>query len=163
MYVLTYQSIMKLFDVFAFPTQCLLRVITSCFKEWVLYKPVTSRPCNSERYLICRGFRKCDRDVVTFLSEMELYADNHQYPDLSGGVLAWSPEEQAYLQSHMKGFMKTQCDMIQSTFAFDKTDLTKYDWSVQIRNAQHWCSAFRIPGNLQQNAGLYKPYGYKPT
>lgn len=151
--------IIKLFDVFGFPTQFLLRIITSCFKDWTLYKPVTSRPCNSERYLICRGFRRCDRNVINLLSEME----NHdEYPDLSGGLCPWSPEEQEYLKSHMETFTKSQCDTIEHTFSYAKVDLAKFDWNEHIRNAQQWCSAFRVPGNLQQNAGAYKAYGYKP-
>lgn len=155
--------IMKLFDVFGHPTQYLLRLITSCFKDWVLYKPVTSRPCNSERYLICRGFRRCDRNVVNILAEMEIQHLENKFPDLSGGLCPWSVEEQAYLNSHIQTFTNAQCAVIQDTFAFDKVDITKFDWSTHLRYAQQWCSAFRIPGNLQQNAAVYRAFGYKTS
>jgi len=44
--------ILKFFDAFATPTQDLIIGLGSQFKRWTLYKPATSRPCNSEQYFI---------------------------------------------------------------------------------------------------------------
>lgn len=48
--------IIKVFDVFLESTKQLLLGSGLCFSSFTLYKPATSRPCNSERYFIGRGF-----------------------------------------------------------------------------------------------------------
>ena len=47
----------KLFDCFTHFTVSLIYVAYMCFHSVAIYKPITSRPANSERYLICRGFK----------------------------------------------------------------------------------------------------------
>lgn len=152
--------IMKLFDVFGEPTHILLRYITSCFREWILYKPVTSRPCNSERYLVCRGFRRCAPDVLSALTEFEDRIKEGYYPDLSGAI-PWSPDEAKWLQSHIETFTAHQCETIHSSFAYESIDLQKFGWHDFIQRAQSWCSAFRIPGNLHIHPNQYRAFGYK--
>lgn len=48
--------VIKVFDVFLEQTKQLLLGSGLCFECFTLYKPATSRPCNSERYFIGRGF-----------------------------------------------------------------------------------------------------------
>lgn len=48
--------IIKVFDVFSEATKQLLLGTGMCFESFTIYKPATSRPCNSERYFIGRGF-----------------------------------------------------------------------------------------------------------
>lgn len=50
----------KLFDAFTQPTQDMLYAASLCFESLTLYKPVSSRPANSERYLVCKNFAKDD-------------------------------------------------------------------------------------------------------
>ena len=49
--------VIKCFDTYSNSTQVLLSLCGSCFKEYAIYKPATSRPCNSERYFIGKGFK----------------------------------------------------------------------------------------------------------
>jgi 23S rRNA U2552 (ribose-2'-O)-methylase RlmE/FtsJ len=153
--------IMKVFDIFGQPTQFLIRLITYCFKEWTLYKPATSRPCNSERYLLCRGFRKCHPEVLRILTYMESqYASNREYPDGSGNV-GWSDKEAEFLSEHISSFTKMQCETIQKSFASSGKSLDTYDWNEQIQNAHVWCSHFRVIDQIMQNSAKYKAFGYK--
>lgn len=48
--------IMKVFDTFNLQTIHVLYILTLCFKKMSIYKPKMSRPCNSEKYIICEGF-----------------------------------------------------------------------------------------------------------
>ena len=50
----------KLFDCFTLFTSSLVYLTHMCFESVGVYKPITSRPANSERYLICRGFKGID-------------------------------------------------------------------------------------------------------
>ncbi len=49
--------IIKIFDFFENSTIDLILWMASHFNQWTIYKPATSRPCNSEQYFIGSGFR----------------------------------------------------------------------------------------------------------
>jgi cap2 methyltransferase len=49
--------ILKIFDCFCPATKQLVAWLAAAFNKWTLYKPATSRPCNSEQYFIGTGFR----------------------------------------------------------------------------------------------------------
>ncbi len=53
----------KLFDVFTPFSAGLLYLMRSCFEKVCLHKPNTSRPANSERYLICKWKKEDTRSV----------------------------------------------------------------------------------------------------
>jgi hypothetical protein len=136
---------LKLFDVFSSPTQYLLRCITICFKEWTLYKPATSRPCNSERYLICRGFRKCHPQVLQCLLKLQTqWATNESVPQCEYFEF-FSEKERATLENHLHEFSKHQLENLEKTIRLQDTPSNTFDWKEQYSNAQKWCSEFRVP------------------
>ena len=49
--------ILKIYDIFTKPTLELLFLLSSTFKSVEIKKPVSSRPANSERYVVCHGFK----------------------------------------------------------------------------------------------------------
>jgi 23S rRNA U2552 (ribose-2'-O)-methylase RlmE/FtsJ len=49
--------ILKIFDCFSPATKQLIAWMAAAFDKWNLYKPATSRPCNSEQYFVGLGFR----------------------------------------------------------------------------------------------------------
>lgn len=49
--------VLKIFDYFAPATFELIGFLAGCFEQWTIYKPATSRPCNSEQYFIGMRFR----------------------------------------------------------------------------------------------------------
>jgi 23S rRNA U2552 (ribose-2'-O)-methylase RlmE/FtsJ len=60
--------IIKIFDIFSDHTKFLIILMSRCFKEWMLYKPSLSRPCNSERYFLGRGFRGLTPQIFSHLN-----------------------------------------------------------------------------------------------
>lgn len=50
--------VLKMFDAFSKATSCLVQVLVSTFSEVKCVKPLSSRPANSERYYVCKGFLK---------------------------------------------------------------------------------------------------------
>ena len=48
--------ILKLFDMFTTPSIQILYLLSMCYEEVYIYKPKTSRPTNSEKYVICKNF-----------------------------------------------------------------------------------------------------------
>lgn len=66
----------KLFDVFSEFSRSLLFVLVKAFRRVAIVKPASSRPVNSERYVVCFGYRRCaqvirhlERIVDTFDSD----------------------------------------------------------------------------------------------
>lgn len=48
--------ILKVFDCFTLPTIQLLWILEEYFETVTMFKPCMSRPCNSEKYVICRNY-----------------------------------------------------------------------------------------------------------
>ncbi|XP_066586803.1 cap-specific mRNA (nucleoside-2'-O-)-methyltransferase 1 [Prorops nasuta] len=63
----------KLFDVFTPFSAGLIYLMYRCFHSVCIFKPNTSRPANSERYLICKGKRSHTDDIMKYLDKV-----NHQ-------------------------------------------------------------------------------------
>lgn len=49
--------ILKMFDIFTDTSIHLLYLLSLCYETVHIYKPKTSRPTNSEKYIICKNFR----------------------------------------------------------------------------------------------------------
>ncbi|XP_011311453.1 cap-specific mRNA (nucleoside-2'-O-)-methyltransferase 1 [Fopius arisanus] len=59
----------KLFDLFTPFSVGLVYLLYRCFERISIFKPNTSRPANSERYLICQGRKNDVNDVISYLEE----------------------------------------------------------------------------------------------
>ncbi|XP_074845890.1 cap-specific mRNA (nucleoside-2'-O-)-methyltransferase 1 isoform X1 [Carettochelys insculpta] len=57
----------KTFDLFTPFSVGLIYLLYCCFERVSLFKPVTSRPANSERYVVCRGLKSGIDDVREYL------------------------------------------------------------------------------------------------
>lgn len=62
--------ILKIFDMFHLETVQLLQVLYNHFEHFEIVKPVLSRPCNSEKYVICKKFRGYDKPLSGFSSQV---------------------------------------------------------------------------------------------
>lgn len=56
--------IIKFFDTFTHTSLDLLWLLASSFKHFSIYKPYTSRPTNSEKYIICKNFLGASDELV---------------------------------------------------------------------------------------------------
>ncbi|XP_060876031.1 cap-specific mRNA (nucleoside-2'-O-)-methyltransferase 1 isoform X2 [Metopolophium dirhodum] len=62
----------KLFDIFTEFSAGLLFLLYQSFKQISIYKPVTSRPANSERYVICKWRLDDIQDIKQYLFNVNL-------------------------------------------------------------------------------------------
>lgn len=63
--------VLKLFDCFLKSTTELIYLVSSMYDKVYVCKPHTSRCANSERYLVCTGFKLVDsRDIIHVLEKM---------------------------------------------------------------------------------------------
>lgn len=137
--------VLKLFDLFSESTQLLIRTITVCFKEWTLYKPATSRPCNSERYLVCRGFRRIVGPSLKVLETMQAkWIEEKQFPR-APFFSFFTEDEKKFLESHIHTFDKTQNAVLEETIELSEKNPNEFSWKSHISYAYKWCSYFHIP------------------
>ena len=59
--------ILKMFDIFTETSIHLLYLLTLCYNSVWIYKPLTSRPTNSEKYIICKNFNYDGKNRDIFL------------------------------------------------------------------------------------------------
>lgn len=63
--------ILKMFDILTETSVHLLYILFLCYKDVYIYKPKTSRPTNSEKYIICKYFEIDDARRNVILSELQ--------------------------------------------------------------------------------------------
>jgi 23S rRNA U2552 (ribose-2'-O)-methylase RlmE/FtsJ len=137
--------VLKLFDVFSESTMILTALMARCFSEWTLYKPAMSRPCNSERYFLGRGFKGLPPLILKALMEIQEHAARDLYPRGAAEVL--SSEELAYMKVHVSETTVEQLHSIGLAEHF--ADHSEEWYSTQLprdfATSLAWCQKFRVP------------------
>jgi len=76
--------IIKLFDIYGNATQDLILGSALLFDSFTIYKPATSRPCNSERYFIGKGYHgKDDASAAQMISHLQQAQVKHAQSPLT--------------------------------------------------------------------------------
>jgi cap1 methyltransferase len=138
--------VLKFFDCNAQPTRDLIRILASCFQQWTLYKPVTSRPCNSEWYFLGKSAHRDRRDAIQFLKQIrDMYEAN---PDITFKALLESNSMNIFLIDLQKERTTKQIVSLQEVLAFCR-DYKELDqaalWEAHREDTIRWCIAFRMP------------------
>jgi 23S rRNA U2552 (ribose-2'-O)-methylase RlmE/FtsJ len=55
----------KMFDLFTHFSLQIIYILSSLYEELYIFKPQTSRPANSEKYLIAKGFRGVSKNIIS--------------------------------------------------------------------------------------------------
>ena len=134
--------IVKLFDIYSPAMVDLIVGTGACFDSFLLYKPATSRPCNSERYFIGKGFKK---DASEWIGHLEKAQTMHverpitRLCDLSSD----SPYVQA-IKEQIEWQERLQVDSIERAMFMAKEDIGCYVKDA-IEKSVEWCTAFSVP------------------
>lgn len=90
----------KLFDTVTSLSAQLLFILALSFNEITIFKPISSRPANAERYMVCKGLRKNALDYAPLLEQA-----NNSYKDginvtniLAGGLTSLPADYIAWLR-----------------------------------------------------------------
>lgn len=63
--------ILKIYDIFTHPMVNLIYILTRFYQDVYIYKPLTSRITNSEKYLVCKGYIS-DKDLLNTITSSGL-------------------------------------------------------------------------------------------
>ena len=137
--------IVKVFDTFGKATQEFLAVVASFFKEWTLYKPAMSRPCNSERYFIGSGFRGTTPEMSAFLATLQHDLGEKSVHDLDGLFPQTESfrESLEFIQTLQTEFETEQILTVRNAIRTNLTTPHIY-WRTSYLASAEWCGRFGI-------------------
>jgi 23S rRNA U2552 (ribose-2'-O)-methylase RlmE/FtsJ len=73
--------VLKIFDTITDTMAELIFILSTQFKKIVIFKPITSRPANAERYLVCKDFEEKDfeekDDLLTIVDKLGQVLSNY--------------------------------------------------------------------------------------
>jgi hypothetical protein len=136
--------IIKLFDMYSSATQDLVLGSASFFREFMIYKPATSRPCNSERYFIGVGY-KGEQATKLWIQHLQLALEKHSHSPITRLVKTiWPSQLINLLQEQIQVQENIQIQSIQNALQLQKKDIPKWI-THNIETSSMWCDIFRVP------------------
>ena len=158
--------ILKVYDTFTRLSLDLLFLLTNLYEQVSLLKPNTSRFANSEKYVVCKGFRN-----VNTLEIVKIFYKILQMPPTAPIVGTLFDFELPYLftnkmEEYNSIIGQQQIDTIVSTIYLidnhNKHDKLEHMKKKNIQKCITWCQKFGIPHNnviLTNNLFLNKMHG----
>jgi hypothetical protein len=139
--------IIKLFDIYSEATQDLFLGSARLFEQFTIYKPATSRPCNSERYFMATGYLGISvaQNWIAHLQKAQLA--HNQIPLTRLTTDSWNPAIIAAVHEQIQWQEQQQIDMIEKTLNLDMKDLPKL-MEVTLKKSKEWCERFKVPFKL---------------
>ena len=131
--------ILKVFDLFNYKTIQLLYLLYNFYSIIEIYKPLTSRLSNSEKYIICSQFKGCPNHVKDVLKD---YYDKCE--ELSIDV------PQSFIQDiieYNNRFVSLQIKSITEILKNIDGSGSKIPSKKQISDAIRWCELYNLPIN----------------
>lgn len=137
--------VIKLFDTYSDSTKTLIVLCASCFKEFTLYKPATSRPCNSERYFIGKGFKGVSKKIVETLQKFQIELQNELYPtmEIDNTTQLFINDIGLYLEKK-----QIECIDLAKKFAITP-ELHKEYYETNFKKSIDFCKEMKIPMKKQ--------------
>lgn len=147
--------VLKIFDSFMKSTLKLIYLTSLFYDNVYITKPLTSRPANSEKYLVCKGFKGFNEKVYNnLLHNLTLWHNHHENEilyDIEGISLPNSFLDLIYkFNSYL---LKKQIKSILRTLVYIKLNIECEELSLirksQVKYAIQWCSKYGINLNYR--------------
>ena len=133
--------VIKLFDTYSPSTKALINLVGSAFKDYSIYKPATSRPCNSERYFIGRNYLGLNTSIIDILHTFHIKVKFDLYP-----YTTLDSDELGFINSISDEYEKSQIDCIDQAKEFAlNTHLYENVYEKHYQASLNFCSTFKIP------------------
>ena len=141
--------ILKIFDIFTRPTVELLFLLANLYDSVYIIKPYTSRIANSEKYIVCKGFRGVSGDFITnILSVFREVMDEKNGKQISGLLDIEIP----YLfinklEEYNAIFGQQQMENINNTInkIINREQFNDEYIKSNIQKCLFWCEKHKIP------------------
>jgi 23S rRNA U2552 (ribose-2'-O)-methylase RlmE/FtsJ len=134
--------ILKFFDIHQLPTQQLLYYLSLHFRQWTLYKPATSRPCNPEHYFIGIDYKGC--------ASIDILRDWSKYVCETGKAATFMknnfPKDfESILEEIRSKAVKSQIEYLEDVFKLVETTSSPVINPIYEVMSYEWCRLFNVP------------------
>ena len=139
---------LKVYDLRLMPTLMILSIIIKCYGSVILMKPMSSRPANSEKYLLCTNYIGCPENILRVL---RLCVQSGDF-DVLLSSLDMHPPSRAAMSELIRAnthFIQRQIDNIDTTLNFirkyeaaneaQRMDMMNQKANMQISKSHEWC------------------------
>lgn len=149
-------QVIKVFDIYSKLTVKLLYLLSVIYKEVYIYKPITSRPANSEKYIIAKYFKGIDTNYLKQLYGIvrlwkSIEDNNYFITDLFEDNLSDSfikSIEEYNIQNIEK---QTRCIEKTLNLILNKPTARDYNNIIksQLQHAIEWCNKYNVSINYE--------------
>lgn len=133
--------ICKIFDIFKKETISLIYKLNILYESVSFYKPNTSRLSNSEKYIICQGYKGYNKEII---NELCLSFNNNklEYP-ISKSFLNDIYQYNEYYCKNQIDYIKKGINIIKNKKISSKPSKNQIEKSIT------WCKKYNIPLNIK--------------
>lgn len=131
--------IIKVYDTFTLPMVQTLWILKQSFKEMDIKKPSLSRPCNSEKYIICQHYKGIQKNIMP---PMKTFINNEKYIQTFNTNIPPSFTEAITRQNDY--FASTQIHYLQETTKFSKTQNINKQREKQFKHSKKLLQSLKI-------------------
>jgi hypothetical protein len=138
--------IIKFFDMYSYATKDLLLGTARLFKEFTIYKPATSRPCNSERYFMARGYvGKLSIQAVQWIRHLQDAQIKHAQQPVQRLISGqWPANILDALQEQIDYQETQQIQTLTESLELDKNTIPNKIIRC-LEMSRRWCDVFKVP------------------
>jgi 23S rRNA U2552 (ribose-2'-O)-methylase RlmE/FtsJ len=139
--------VLKIFDIQSQATRDFISMIASCFKSWTLYKPITSRPCNSEWYFLGKSVHRDNSIVIKCLTEIrDILTNGETLTTLlkENQLNTLLKELQEQRLSKQEQSLREVLEFCMNRVANKQQNLDEL-WNNQRTTTIQWCYTFGMP------------------
>lgn len=151
----------KIFDMFSFTMVQIMYLLSNAFEKVFIYKPETSRPANSEKYIVCLNYLDniSDEEKSNLIKNIEVWdnIDDKSSTGILEGITVNNDFIYKLLEYNVK-YSEIQKQSLQSTIKLSQTTMEKEIYNSLINNqvscAINWCKKYNV--KINENSIYYK-------
>ena len=154
--------IIKVFDLFSITSCQMLSLVIENFEKINIYKPETSRPANSEKYLICQGFKNnlTKEQKSNYLDILKIWNNLQLGEDKSVIFNNFKLDNNILykINEYNKIYIDKQLYFLNNTIKITQNKPNKDEYYDIIKNqvlqAIKWCNKYNV--TINKNSIYYK-------
>lgn len=144
----------KIFDIHNLFTVKLLWILSMYYEKVIISKPLTSRPANSEKYIICKNFQGISQDIINKLFHIVERWDSKlnklEFIKVPISFIEKINEYNQMITNLQKENIKKTLDIIKN---HENIEVTTNIINNQKNKAVEWCKKYNV--EINQNSSFF--------
>ena len=141
-------SVIKCFDLFNDDSIRIIYILSLFYDSISIIKPLSSRPANSEKYLLCESFNESNlsinNDVIEKLHNY-LYCNGQVLDIIIPTDIKWSiVQYNIYYTNRQMYYIHNTINLIEKYKKKDDDDLLENIYNINIKKCREWCTKYKI-------------------